>query len=312
MHVLAAEQFSPEQLEPLFQQTTEFIERYHKKPVARRELATRHLGHVMCSFFYEESTRTRLSLETAAVKMGMGLVSTANARAFSSVAKGETLEDTIQVLNEYDYSVIAMRHDETGSLIKAASLSETPIINGGDGKGEHPTQALLDAYTIEHNKGRLDNLHIVMGGDLANGRTVHSLSQLMAKYPNNRITYVSMPELQIGDDIKLILDDHDTPYQETTDMYDAVRDADVVYWTRLQKERLPEDRRDSIPHGGFTIDQTALEIMPEDAIIMHPLPRVTEITKEVDNDRRAVYFTQSGNGLYVRMALLDQILTNKG
>jgi aspartate carbamoyltransferase catalytic subunit len=143
-----------------------------------------------------------------------------------------------------------------------------------------------------------------MGGDLKHGRTARSLSQVLAKYDNNHITYVSMPELQIGDDIKIALDDHGTSFEETSDMYEPLHDADVVYWTRLQKERL--ENPDSIPQGGFVIDRTALESMSENAIIMHPLPRIDEITTEVDGDPRAKYFEQAENGLYVRMALLDR------
>jgi aspartate carbamoyltransferase catalytic subunit len=308
MHVLAAEQFETERMEVLFKETDSLREQDESGREARRELAGRYIGAQCCSLFYEPSTRTRLSFETAAAKFGMGVVSTENAREFSSAAKGETIEDTIQVLNQYNLDIIVMRHHETGAADKAAAVSEVPIFNAGDGKGEHPTQALLDTYTIHENFGRLDNLRIVMGGDLANGRTVRSLAQLMSRYGGNHITFVSTPELQIGEDIKTKLRERGTKFDETADMYEALRDADVVYWTRLQKERL--ENPEAVPEGGFTLDQTALEVMPKEAMIMHPLPRVGEITQDVDSDPRARYFRQAGNGLYIRMALIDEALKN--
>jgi aspartate carbamoyltransferase catalytic subunit len=307
-HVLTSEQFDHPQLETLFAQADQF-RALATDPVERRELASRHVGKQLCSLFYEPSTRTRLSFETAAVKFGMGLVSTENAKEFSSAAKGETLEDTVRVLDEYDYAAIVMRHHETGAAARAAAVSHTPIINGGDGKGEHPTQALLDAHTIHRQFGKLSGLHIVMGGDLANGRTVRSLSRLLSKYPDNRFSFVSIPELQIGEDVKVALRENETPYEETVDMYDALRSADVVYWTRLQKERL--ENPEALPEGGFTLDSTALQVLPEHSIIMHPLPRTGEIDPSVDSDPRAQYFKQAGNGLYVRMALIDQIISGE-
>lgn len=304
-HILAVEQFNQEQLKETFDRADQLREE-SLDPTQRRELASKYLGYQLCSLFYEPSTRTRLSFEQAAAKFGMGIVSTENAREFSSATKGETIEDTIRVLNEYDFGVIVLRHHETGSATRAAALSETAIINAGDGKGEHPTQALLDAHTIFRRFGKLDNLHIIMGGDLANGRTVRSLALLMSKYANNHITFISIPELQIGEDIKLKLEEDGTKYEETMEMYDALRMADVVYWTRLQKERLANP--EAIPRGGFTLDATALQVMPEEAIIMHPLPRVDEIDPRVDCDPRAQYFKQAGNGLYVRMSIIDQIM----
>lgn len=308
-HVLNAQQFSPAKLAILFKATDELRAKSVSKKF-RRSLASRYKGYQLCSLFYEASTRTRLSFEQAAVKMGMGVVSTENAREFSSAAKGESVEDTIHVLNQYDFDVIVLRHNETGSALRAAAVSTTPIINAGDGAGEHPTQALLDAYTIYQNHGRLSNLRIVMGGDLKHGRTVRSLAQLLTKYTGNHITFVSIPELQIGEDIKSILRSLKISYDETSHMHDALRTADVVYWTRLQKERL--ENPNAILEGGFTIDLKALKVMPKHAIIMHPLPRVWEIASVVDNDPRAVYFRQAGNGLYVRMALLDSILSRQG
>lgn len=336
-HILNAQQFTPAHLETLFTRADELRE-LSLHQTGKRELVSRYAGLQLCSLFYEPSTRTRLSFEQAATKMGMGVVSTENAREFSSAAKGETIEDSTRVLNEYDFSAIVLRHHETGSAARAAAVSDAPIINAGDGKGEHPTQALLDTYTIEREMGRLNNLHVVMGGDLKHGRTVRSLAQLLAKFPKNHISFVSTPNLKMEDDILSILDAQGTTYDETLNMDEArtsvMRDADVVYWTRTQTERFAgADRRsarrklgefiyritgisaqakqDPVAASSFVIDKATTELMKKSAVIVHPLPRVWEITSEVDDDPRAKYFQQAGNGLYVRMALLDSILSKQ-
>ncbi len=308
MHVLSSEQFTPQAIDQVFDQADQFREQL-TVPDAKRELASRHIGSKLCNLFYEPSTRTRLSFGFAADNLGVRVQGTENAREFSSASKGETLEDTIRVINEYGVDIIVLRHHETGAAAQAAVVSEAAIINAGDGQGEHPTQSLLDAYTIKRKHGRLDNLRVVMGGDLRQGRTARSLAKVLSKYPNNHISFVSVPELQIGDDIKTRLDESGTTYDETSDMLEAFHDADVVYWTRLQKERL--ENPDAVPEGGFVIDATALEVLPSGAIIMHPLPRVGEIDPAIDNDPRAQYFEQAGNGLYIRMSLIDRILTAK-
>ena len=305
MHVLSIEEFDHEQLVKLFKSADTF-RKMIADPKQRLQLSTRYQGRQLCSLFYEPSTRTRTSFEKAALNFGMGVVSTENAREFSSSAKGETIEDTIRVLNEYGFDVIVMRHHETGAAAQAATVSKTPVINAGDGAGEHPTQSLLDAYTIYQSFGRLNNLNVVIGGDLRHGRTVRSLAQLLGRYKGNQINFVSVPELQIGEDITMKLKEHGTKFTETAEMYDALRDADVVYWTRLQKERLADPS--VVPKDGFVIGPTALEVLPIKSIIMHPLPRVGEIDPAVDANPRAAYFRQAGNGLYMRMALIDSIL----
>ncbi|GAC1391698.1 MAG: aspartate carbamoyltransferase [Candidatus Saccharimonadales bacterium] len=309
MNILSSQQFDPPVLEAIYKQADMYREHVSSSD-GRRTLMGKYAGEILFNIFYEASTRTRVSFGTAALRLGMRLEGTENAKLFSSAAKGETLEDTIQVLNEYEPAVIVLRHDETGSAGRAAAVSRVPIINGGDGKGEHPTQAVLDLYTIQEKKHRLHDLKVVMGGDLKNGRTVRSLSQLLAHYPGNSISFVSTPDLQIGDDIKTYLSENDTPHCETSDMYETLRDADVVYWTRLQKERQTEEESRQMSGTQYMIDQTALEILPADSIIMHPLPRVGEISPEVDKDPRAVYFRQAGNGMYTRMALIDLALNN--
>jgi aspartate carbamoyltransferase catalytic subunit len=310
-HVVTARGFTPDRLQGLFEATDALRAGAHDLDF-RRELAGRHVGRQLCSLFYEPSTRTRLSFETAAVKMGMGVVSTENAREFSSAAKGETIEDTVQVLNEYDFDAIVLRHHETGAAARAAAVSEVPILNAGDGKGEHPTQALLDAYTIYENHRQLDGMKVVLGGDLKHGRTVRSLAQLLSRFRGNHFSFVSVPELQMGEDVKQEVSRAGATFEETDDMAEAFRDADVVYWTRLQKERLEgEHTEEELARitGRFTITAASLEHLPEHAIVMHPLPRVDEISTDVDSDPRAVYFRQAGNGLYVRMALLDDVLS---
>lgn len=308
MHILSSGQFDQKSLAALFLKADEFREQL-ADPVKRRKLAQKHQGAKLCNLFYEPSTRTRLSFGFAADNLGVGVQTTENAKEFSSAAKGETLEDTIRVLNQYRPDIIVLRHYETGAAARAGAVSRAAIINAGDGKGEHPTQSLLDAYTIKRNHGRLDNLHIVLGGDLKHGRTVRSLVKLLAKYPGNRMTFVSVPELQIGKDIQTFLKQAGVAYEQTTVMPEALKKADVVYWTRLQKERLANLH--TISDSEFVIDAAALKVLPSSATIMHPLPRVGEITTAVDADPRAKYFEQAGNGLYIRMALIDQILNAK-
>jgi len=308
MHILTVDQFEPKTIAKLFV-SADKMKRDLSEGSSRRKLSERYSDLQVCSLFYEPSTRTRVSFESAALKLGLGVVSTENAAEFSSASKGETIEDTIKVLNQYGFAAIIMRHPVTGSVAQAASVSSVPIINAGDGKGEHPTQSLLDLYTIYHEFGRLDNLSIVMGGDLRNGRTVRSLAKILSKYPNNRLSFVSIPELTMADDIKQILKKSGTEFSETDDIKSAFKGADVVYWTRLQKERLEGDKINS---SGFVIDTAAIKALPKSAIIMHPLPRVDEISAEVDADPRAKYFIQAGNGLFIRMALLELVIRNSG
>lgn len=305
-HILRADQFDHNELARLFDRA-DFFKKQDTAIAARRETQQLHRGRIMVSMFYEPSTRTRFSFEIAASKLGMAVVGTENAAEFSSAAKGETIEDTVRVLNEYGVDAICMRTKEDGHAARAAAVSKTAIINGGDGKAEHPTQAVLDMYTIYQRFGRLDNLRVAMGGDLAHGRTVRSLAQLLSTYPNNHIVFVSTPDLQMGKDIQELLKKSGTTFEETSDMKQALTGADVVYWTRLQLER----------HGGaaldlgkdtFVLNKETVQYLPKESIIMHPLPRVQEISPDIDADPRAYYFAQAGNGLYVRMAMLDTIL----
>lgn len=310
-HILNAEQFEPAQLSELFTQADYFKET-DQKLATRRENIRRHWGRIMLSMFYEPSTRTRFSFELAAKKLGMDVVGTENAAEFSSAAKGETIEDTIRVFNGYGADALSLRTKENGMAKRAADVASIAILNGGDGKGEHPTQAALDTYTIYSEFGQLHNLNVTIGGDLSHGRTARSLALLLSKYPGNDITFVSTPELRIGDDIKEKLDAAGTTYSETSHVdIKSLGDADVVYWTRLQLERLDglmSKEQAAAKQRQYRIDSSALDIIPKHAIIMHPLPRVDEITTDVDSDSRARYFQQAWNGLYVRMAMLDQLM----
>jgi aspartate carbamoyltransferase catalytic subunit len=235
------------------------------------------------------------------------VVSTENAREFSSAVKGETLEDTIRTLCQYRPDIIVLRHFETGAAARAANVSSVPILNAGDGAGQHPSQALLDLCTIKKEIGRLDNLDVVIGGDLAHGRTARSLTYLLAKFKNNSLTFLTPPGLEIGKDIKEHLSRLGTKFKETADIPSSLKNADVVYWTRVQKERFDSSKLKK----PFVIGKKEMSLMKKSAILMHPLPRVDEITTEVDKDPRAAYFRQAGNGMFIRMALIEWILNDK-
>lgn len=305
MHILSADQFTKQQLEALFARTEQIRDLFQSDRAAVQQL---HSGKLAALLFYEPSTRTRLSFAAAAAHLGVQTMSTENAREFSSAAKGETIEDTSRVLSQYHPDVVIIRHHETGEVEKASKVSAVPIINAGDGKGEHPTQSLLDVYTIWRHHKKLTGLKVVIGGDLLHGRTARSLVKTLACFEGNHIIFNSIPALQMADDVKEYLTDHGVTFEEQSDMKKAFTGADVVYWTRLQKERLPEGIQIT---QTFRIDAKAMGYLPKKAIVMHPLPRVDEITVEVDQDPRAIYFEQAGNGMFVRMALLDQILSSE-
>lgn len=238
-HIVKSQEFTPDTLGHLFNRADE-ISDILKDPVKTATLQRSGVGRQVFTLFYEPSTRTRVSFEAAANNLGLRVVGTENAREFSSSAKGETLEDTIRVLCEYRPAAIVMRHHEEGAAERAAAVSSVPIINAGDGRGQHPTQALLDVYTIRRELGRLDGLHVVIGGDLANGRTARSLVYLLSKYKDVRFSFVAPESLEMSQDIKEHLAEHSLNFIETQDLDDVLADADVVYWTRVQKERLAE------------------------------------------------------------------------
>jgi aspartate carbamoyltransferase catalytic subunit len=241
-------------------------------------------------------------------RLGGHVVTTENAREFSSVSKGETLEDTVRVIGTYA-DVLVIRHYENGAARRAADYSPIPVINAGDGPGQHPTQALLDMYTIRDELGHIDGLRVAMVGDLANGRTVRSLAYLLALYHDIEVIFVAPPEVAMREDIKDHLRASNIPFRDESDLRSVLPHCDVVYQTRIQKERFADRPQDyEAARGVYIIDQEAMDLLPRHAIVMHPLPRVDEITSEVDSDPRAAYFRQVANGVYVRMALLKLLL----
>ena len=301
-HIIEAQQFDLPSMLHVFE-----VAQKMEQVVARGGI-TDYQNRIMGTLFYEPSTRTRFSFETAMHRLGGHVISTENAGEFSSAAKGETLEDTIRMLNGYA-DVIVIRHKEVGSAKRAAAASRVPVINAGDGAGQHPTQALLDLYTIRKEIGAIDGLRIAMVGDLAQGRTVRSLTYLLSKFKNVTIYFVAPPLLKMKEDILEHLREHSVPYIEGTDLDKVLPEVDVVYQTRIQKERFGDRIADYEKcRGIYIIDQESLRLMKPKSIIMHPLPRLEEIAMEVDQDSRAAYFRQAQNGLYVRMALLTMVL----
>eukprot|EP01023_Acetabularia_acetabulum_P013954 TRINITY_DN16824_c0_g1_i1.p1 TRINITY_DN16824_c0_g1~~TRINITY_DN16824_c0_g1_i1.p1 ORF type:complete len:337 (+),score=41.97 TRINITY_DN16824_c0_g1_i1:320-1330(+) len=276
-----------------------------KKSIAIRKF---WLDLLWLHFFYEPSTRTRLSFEAAMMKLGGQVISTEQAANFSSAAKGETLQDTIRTVEGYS-DLIVIRHPESGSAKAAAEVAAVPIISAGDGPGEHPTQALLDLYTIRQEIGSLDEkFSIAMIGDLQNGRTVHSLAYLLSQYPNIDMYFVSPKEVKLPQKILSFLEEEGVRCIETENLQDVAKTCRVLYNTRIQKERFQNQEVYERVNGSYIIDKNLLNDMMENAVILHPLPRNTEITPEVDSDCRAAYFRQARNGLFIRMALLKLAL----
>ncbi len=306
-HILESQQFRDRaSLEGLFKEADE-MERLSSSGNPPQIMKAR----IMATLFYEPSTRTRLSFESAMARLGGSVIGTEAASHFSSAVKGESLPDTIRVVGRYA-DVIVIRHPQEGSSRTAAGCSSVPVINAGDGAGQHPTQALLDMYTIKRELGRLDNISVAMAGDLLYGRTVHSLTYLLAHYNDIRLTFLSPEQLRIPSNIRQYLKRRGVPFKESTSMEDAAQEADVLYMTRIQKERFASEAEYRKLMGCYVVDRKILNLMKEKSIIMHPLPRVDEISPEVDSDPRAAYFRQAENGLYIRMALLKTILGKRG
>jgi aspartate carbamoyltransferase catalytic subunit len=261
---------------------------------------------VLATLFYEPSTRTRLSFESAMLRLSGKVISTENAAAMSSAVKGESLQDTIRIVAGYA-DVIALRHHHQGAAVEAAAVSPVPIINAGDGAGEHPTQALLDAYLIYRHRGHLDNLTVTFVGDLAYGRTVHSLALLLAHFPGIQLRLVSPAALELPGELASELADRGVQLDAYDSIHEASRDTDILYVTRVQTERIPPGV--TLERTGYRVDADVLERLPEGAVIMHPLPRVDELPPQVDQDPRAAYFEQARGGLQIRMALLLRALS---
>jgi len=262
-------------------------------------------GKILANLFYEPSTRTSSSFVAAMQRLGGSVISINEVR-YSSVAKGESLPDTIRTLECYA-DVIVIRHPELGSAAIASEAARKPVINAGDGVGEHPTQALLDGFTIHEELGRLDKLTVTMLGDLKYGRTVHSLARLMSLY-NAKIHYVSPEILQMPPEIIAELDGKGISQAEHTTLDQVLPETDVLYVTRVQRERFPSEDVYNSVQGAYVIDKAVMKAAKPKMIVMHPLPRVNEIGVDFDDDPRAAYFRQMEYGLYVRMALLAMVL----
>jgi aspartate carbamoyltransferase catalytic subunit len=303
-HIIEAQQFDRPWLElelfPLAREMEKIVEKGGANLLS---------GKKMITFFYEPSTRTRASFGIAMDWLGGKVVfSTENARQFSSVAKGETIEDTMRVLSGYRPDVIVLRTDIEGMAKRASAFSSVPIINAGDGMGQHPTQALLDIFTIWKRLGVIDNLAIAVVGDLARGRAAHSLVYLLGKFSGTKIYFVSPESTKVKDDIKNYLRRHKIWFTEENDLKTVAPKIDVIYQTRVQKERGSLLEQQDKQKGFYIVNKEILGLMKKNAIVMHPLPRNEEISIEVDKDPKATYFKQAENGLYVRMALLKMIL----
>lgn len=306
-HVLRAQQFDRPLLEQLFQRSDEFRQALDN-PAKRHRLREQQRGRTLFNIFYEPSTRTRFSFGAAAGHLGMRVMTTENASEFSSAAKGETLEDSIRTLCQYSPDVIVLRHHETGAAARAAAVSTVSVINAGDGTGEHPTQSLLDLYTIQQELGEIDGKKVLIGGDLAYGRTGRSLARMLSNFQDVAVIFVAPDEVRMGDDVKDFLKKRAVPYSETDDLESVIGEADVIYWTRLQWERFEDKQLFNKLKDRYTIGKPHLKRMKPSAILMHPLPRIGEIDPTVDADRRAAYFRQAGNGMLIRMALLEWVL----
>ena len=249
----------------------------------------------MCS----SDLRTRLSFETAALKLGAKIITTENAGEFSSAAKGETIEDTVKVISGYADAMV-IRHKSDTSAEQAASVNKIPILNGGAGKGEHPTQALLDLFTIREKFGKIDGTRVAILGDLLYGRTIHSLLKLLSLYENIEVYGLSKEAFALPQKYIDMLKERNIEYKKCTSFEELPKDINVIYHTRIQAERFEGD----FGKEEFIIDKKVLDTFSDNTILMHPLPRVIEIAVDVDDDPRAYYFKQAHNGLYIRMALL--------
>ena len=264
-------------------------------------------GKKLATCFYEPSTRTRLSFEAAMLNLGGSVLGFSSADS-SSAAKGESVSDTIRVISCYA-DICAMRHPKEGAPLVASEKSTIPVINAGDGGHQHPTQTLTDLLTIHSLKGHLDNLTIGLCGDLKFGRTVHSLIHALIRYPNVKFVLISPEELRVPSYIREdVLEQNNVPYKEVVRLEEALPELDILYMTRVQKERFFNEEDYIRMKDFYILDKTKMELAPEDMLVLHPLPRVNEISTEVDDDPRAVYFKQAQYGVYVRMALILTLL----
>ncbi|MBQ1193977.1 MAG: aspartate carbamoyltransferase [Lachnospiraceae bacterium] len=299
-HLISPLDFSVEELDKLLDLASDI----EKNPDKYKEACK---GKKIATLFYEPSTRTRLSFEAAMLNLGGNVLGFSSA-ASSSAAKGESVSDTIRMISCYA-DICAMRHPKEGAPLVASTKSSIPVINAGDGGHQHPTQTLTDLMTIRSLKGRLDNLTIGLCGDLKFGRTVHSLINALVRYSNIKFILISPPELKIPSYIREeVLEANNIPYKEVTHMEDALGELDILYMTRVQRERFFNEAEYIRLKDTYILDREKMAIANKDMLVLHPLPRVNEISVEVDDDERAAYFKQVQYGVYVRMALILTLL----
>lgn len=298
-HLMNPLDFSVEELDRLFDLANDIEHNMGKyaHACAGRKLAT-------C--FYEPSTRTRLSFESAMLSLGGSVLGFSDAGS-SSASKGESVSDTIRIISCYA-DICAMRHPKEGAPMVAAEKSGIPVINAGDGGHQHPTQTLTDLLTIRSLKGRLNNLTIGLCGDLKFGRTVHSLINALSRYENMRFIFISPDELRIPDYITEMLKSKNIPYEEVIRLEDKMPELDILYMTRVQRERFFNEEDYIRLKDFYILNKKKMKLAPDDMLVLHPLPRVNEISVDVDDDPRAVYFKQAQYGVYVRMALILTLL----
>ncbi len=302
LDILSVDQFDRDTLSYIFTRSREMQELVER--VGGCDLLK---GYVLACLFYEPSTRTSASFIAAMERLGGGIIPITQGVQFSSVSKGESLPDTIRTLEQYS-DVIVLRHPEIGSAKLAADYASVPVINAGDGAGEHPTQALLDLFTIRQELGRIDGLKVAMVGDLRYGRTVHSLTRLLMQYDDISLRFVSPETLRLPMRLMNELIDRGVKVRETHDVADVIENADVLYVTRIQKERFSDPKQYEEVKDCYEITTELMTRAKKNMVVMHPLPRVGEIHYRVDDDPRAAYFRQVRNGMYVRMALLAAVL----
>ncbi len=299
-HLIDIKDLSTQEIEDLIKVAQDIIKNKEK-------YSEKCKGKKLATLFYEPSTRTRLSFEAAMLELGGNVLGFSSAQT-SSAAKGESISDTIKVIGGYA-DIIVIRHPKEGSALVASMKSDVPIINAGDGGHNHPTQTLTDLITIQMEKHRLSNLNIGICGDLKFGRTVHSLITAMSRYKNIKFYLISPKELKIPDYIKTnILEKNNIPYIETKDIEEYLGDLDILYMTRVQKERFFNEDDYIRLKDYYILNKEKLKKAKEDLCIMHPLPRVNEISTDVDEDKRAAYFKQAKYGKYIRMALILKLL----
>jgi aspartate carbamoyltransferase catalytic subunit len=296
-HILDTKQFSKDDVEQILA-SAEKMESQCKSGKIEKLLENK----IIACVFFEPSTRTRLSFETAALKLGANVISVENAASNSSAYKGESIEDTTRMLCCYADAVV-IRHSQIGTAEAASKVSTKPIINAGDGKNQHPSQALLDLYTIKKEHGQLENLSFTFVGDLLNSRPLHSLIPLLSLYPGNTFYFISPKELELPREFIDDLKEKKVSFKEMQNFDGVLPQTDVLYMTRVQKERFAQIEDYEKVKDAFLLKAEHLNELKKEAIIMHALPRVNEIEEKIDQDSRAAYFRQAQNGLYLRMAL---------